>query len=68
MRFFSTVLSLAVPAAVLGATHTVTVGEGGMLAFNPTNITAAVGDMVSFEFRAKNHVCRTYMPSLIDLT
>lgn len=58
MFFLSTALVLAaIPAAVLGAVHTVTVGAGGLLAYNPNNITAAVGDQVNFEFQAKNHVC-----------
>ncbi|KAF8508391.1 Cupredoxin [Gautieria morchelliformis] len=56
MRFFSTALALAaIPAAVLGEVHTVTVGAGGQLAFNPSNITAAAGDQINFEFQAKNH-------------
>lgn len=58
MLFLSTALAFAaIPVAVLGAVHTVTVGAGGKLAYDPNNITAAVGDQVNFQFMAKNHVC-----------
>jgi len=41
---------------VAGSTnHTVEVGAGGMRLFDPTNITAEVGDFVIFEFVAGNH-------------
>jgi len=35
--------------------HKITVGDGGLLAYNPTNITASIGDTVTFEFHPKNH-------------
>ncbi|KAG7086552.1 hypothetical protein E1B28_002501 [Marasmius oreades] len=35
--------------------HRVVVGGPGVLAFQPANITAQVGDTVTFEFRQKNH-------------
>jgi len=35
--------------------HKVVVGGTGVLAFNPPNITAQVGDTITFEFRQKNH-------------
>jgi len=35
--------------------HKITVGADGKLAFNPSNISAAIGDTVTFEFRPKNH-------------
>jgi len=38
-----------------GADHRVIVGGTGVLAFSPTNITAQVGDTVTFEFHQKNH-------------
>jgi len=38
-----------------GATHTVTVGANGQLAFSPEQLSAAVGDVVLFQFQAKNH-------------
>ncbi|KAF8248327.1 Cupredoxin, partial [Wilcoxina mikolae CBS 423.85] len=41
-------------AAAAAVTHTVTVGGAG-LAFNPNEITAAVGDTVHFVMLAKNH-------------
>jgi len=37
-----------------GATHTVTVGNGE-LAFNPSSLTANVGDKVEFQFYPKTH-------------
>lgn len=56
MHFALATTLLAVAASAAAQTiHNVTVGEGGLLKFNPQNITAAVGDKVSFEFRAKNH-------------
>jgi plastocyanin len=58
MRFSSLVL-FALPAAVFGAVFNVTVGAGGSLAYNPSNITAAAGDVVNFMFMAKNHVRST---------
>ncbi|MCJ1355353.1 MAG: hypothetical protein MMC33_005344 [Icmadophila ericetorum] len=56
----STTVSVApVPSSTTtasGATvHQVTVGSGGLLAFNPDSITAAVGDMVEFTFYPENH-------------
>jgi len=54
MRFYSFAL-FALPAAVLGAVQTVTVGANGTLAYSPSNITAAVGDTINFMFMAKNH-------------
>ncbi|KAL7276232.1 hypothetical protein RUND412_000790 [Rhizina undulata] len=38
-----------------GAMHTITVGGTGVLEFTPNNITANVGDMIMFDFLAKNH-------------
>jgi plastocyanin len=35
--------------------HKITVGANGQLAYNPPNITAAIGDTVTFEFHPKNH-------------
>lgn len=43
------------PATGSPAVHTVTVGGTGILAFNPTRVDAAIGDIVSFVFKAKNH-------------
>ncbi|KIK52491.1 hypothetical protein GYMLUDRAFT_251194 [Collybiopsis luxurians FD-317 M1] len=36
-------------------THNITVGVNGQLAFGPSNISASIGDIVSFTFLAKNH-------------
>ncbi|KAI2468240.1 Cupredoxin [Annulohypoxylon bovei var. microspora] len=44
--------SAAVAAA---ATHTVTVGGAAGLVYTPDQVTAAVGDMVIFEFQSANH-------------
>ncbi|KAK1233142.1 hypothetical protein PQX77_003677 [Marasmius sp. AFHP31] len=41
-------------SAVQPTNHKVTVGLGGLI-FNPSNITAAVGDKVTFEFHPKAH-------------
>jgi len=38
-----------------GTTHTVTVGANGALAFSPNQFAAAIGDVVEFQFMAKNH-------------
>lgn len=38
-----------------GTDHKIVVGGAGVLAFNPANITAQVGDTITFEFRQKNH-------------
>jgi plastocyanin len=35
--------------------HKIVVGGTGVLAFNPPNITAQVGDTITFEFHQKNH-------------
>ncbi|KAF9447883.1 hypothetical protein P691DRAFT_775816 [Macrolepiota fuliginosa MF-IS2] len=48
-------LALASALAVSAADLTVLVGDGGSLAFSPTQVTAQVGDTIHFEFRAKNH-------------
>lgn len=38
-----------------GTVHRIVVGGPGALTFNPSNINAAVGDTIEFEFRQKNH-------------
>jgi len=47
-------MTTAAPAAA-PMTHTVTVGGGTTLAYNPPQIMAAVGDVVEFMFMGKNH-------------
>jgi plastocyanin len=55
MRFALASAVLATLVSIASAEdHNVTVGNGG-LAFNPTSITAAIGDTVSFVFYPKNH-------------
>jgi len=56
MRFSTaaTFVAIAVPLVSAQATHNVAVGQNG-LTYSPSNITAAVGDIVSFTFYAKNH-------------
>ncbi|KAK0463870.1 uncharacterized protein EV420DRAFT_1745338 [Desarmillaria tabescens] len=50
--FFFAVLVSAI--CVFAADHLVTVGDGGMLAFNPTSMTAVQGDTVTFSFLQHN--------------
>jgi len=52
---FAAVLALVSAVVVSAVDIHVTVGDGGALAFNPTSVTAAIGDVIHFEFRAKNH-------------
>lgn len=35
--------------------HKIVVGADGLFAYNPANISASIGDTVTFEFRPKNH-------------
>ena len=48
-------LSLAPTPATVPMDHKITVGANGLLAYNPPNITASIGDTVTFEFHQKNH-------------
>ncbi|THV07952.1 hypothetical protein K435DRAFT_772288 [Dendrothele bispora CBS 962.96] len=45
----------AQPTSATSTDHRVTVGSNGQLVFEPANITAQVGDTVTFEFHQKNH-------------
>ncbi|KAI0792835.1 Cupredoxin, partial [Abortiporus biennis] len=45
----------AAPTSASSSDHRVMVGAGGLLTFNPSNITAQVGDTITFVFAAKNH-------------
>lgn len=55
MQFIKTAVFIAATAGFASAAdHLVLVGDSGLV-FNPTSVTAAVGDNVIFEFRAKNH-------------
>ncbi|KAF7311458.1 hypothetical protein MKEN_01048100 [Mycena kentingensis (nom. inval.)] len=56
MRFSLAAAALPVIASVVSAADIlVQVGAGGKLAFSPSNITAAEGDVISFQFQGKNH-------------
>ncbi|KAL0063758.1 hypothetical protein AAF712_009315 [Marasmius tenuissimus] len=54
MRFSTVAATLLPVAGALAATQTIAVGEGG-LTFNPPSITAAMGDIIEFQFKSKNH-------------
>ncbi|KAF8831784.1 hypothetical protein HHX47_DHR1000871 [Lentinula edodes] len=43
------------PTAATSTDHKVIVGDNGTLTYNPANITAQIGDTVTFEFHQKNH-------------
>ncbi|WVQ76813.1 hypothetical protein IAR50_006487 [Cryptococcus sp. DSM 104548] len=54
--FASALVTLAVAAtSVLGANHTVLVGQNSTKTFTPSELTAAVGDIVNFQFVGGNH-------------
>jgi len=55
MRFSLVAAAAAFPLLASAADIVVQVGAGGLLAFSPTNVTAAVGDTISFQFQGKNH-------------
>jgi plastocyanin len=56
MRFSLAAAAALAPVLFAAAEdHLILVGANGQLAFSPTNITAAAGDTVSFQFQAKNH-------------
>lgn len=45
----------SVVVSVAAEDHLILVGAGGNLVFSPSNISAAVGDTISFQFQGKNH-------------
>jgi plastocyanin len=55
MRFSLAIAALAPVLSVLAEDHLILVGAGGSLTYSPSNITAAQGDTVTFQFQAKNH-------------
>ncbi|KAH8106878.1 Cupredoxin [Cristinia sonorae] len=56
MRFTSILAALPFIGAALAQTnHVVLVGANGTLTYSPSEITAAAGDTVSFQFLSKNH-------------
>jgi len=46
---------LALLPLALSANHPITVGADAKLAFNPSVVTAAVGDTLTFSYFPKNH-------------
>ncbi|KAJ7337714.1 hypothetical protein DFH08DRAFT_1082838 [Mycena albidolilacea] len=55
MRFSLAVAVLAPTLSAYASEILVLVGANNQLTFSPSNITAAVGDVVSFQFQSKNH-------------
>lgn len=56
MRFTSLAVFAASAIAVSAQTqHQILVGANGTLTYSPPNITAAIGDLVTFVFQSKNH-------------
>lgn len=47
--------STTATATPTGIDHRVIVGGTGILAYSPSNISAQVGDTITFEFHQKNH-------------
>jgi plastocyanin len=45
----------AAPTTASSTDHRIIVGNNGTLTYSPANITAQIGDTVTFEFHAKNH-------------
>jgi len=45
----------ASPTAASSQVHTIVVGGTGKLFYTPSNISAQVGDVISFQFQQKNH-------------
>ncbi|EIW60808.1 uncharacterized protein TRAVEDRAFT_165881 [Trametes versicolor FP-101664 SS1] len=45
----------AAPTSVASQNHMIVVGDNGTLTFTPSNISAQVGDTLTFQFAAKNH-------------
>jgi plastocyanin len=56
MLFTTTIFAAALAGAAFAEDHKVVVSDKtGSLAFNPSNLTAAEGDTVTFHFWPKNH-------------
>ncbi|KAJ7600941.1 Cupredoxin [Mycena floridula] len=55
MRFSVLVAGLALASSALASTFNILVGENNGTAFNPSSISAQVGDIVAFTFVNKNH-------------
>lgn len=52
----------AAPTAGAPTTHQVVVGGTGKLYYDPSNITAQVGDVIQFQFQQKNHTVTQVCP------
>lgn len=50
-----TTVTSSVPTPSSGVDHKVVVGGPGLLTYSPSNITAQIGDTITFEFHQKNH-------------
>jgi plastocyanin len=61
---YSSALVMAFAAAASAATHKVTVGANGLLAYSPNNTVAAPGDTVEFDFFPKNRTLPIVFPAL----
>jgi len=55
MKLLSLVAAFASVGFASAATFIISVGENNGLTFDPSSITADVGDTVAFQFKAKNH-------------
>ncbi|KIM48795.1 hypothetical protein M413DRAFT_86148 [Hebeloma cylindrosporum] len=55
MRFAAAVAALLSTATVQAANIVVKVGANSGLVFDPSSVTAAAGDTISFQFQGKNH-------------
>ncbi|KAF7314553.1 hypothetical protein MKEN_00928600 [Mycena kentingensis (nom. inval.)] len=55
MRFTALATAASLAGAVSAADILVKVGDNNALTFTPANVTAAVGDTISFQFLSKNH-------------
>lgn len=51
----ATTANSPVSTSLAATDHTIIVGGPGVLAYQPSNITAQVGDTITFEFHEKNH-------------
>jgi len=59
---YSSALVMAFAAAASAAKFKVTVGNNGLLKYEPNNTVAAVGDSVEFDFFPKNRTLPTVFP------
>jgi len=55
MKFTTAVVALSTALVASAANITVQVGANGTLTYNPPSVMANTGDIISFDFLAKNH-------------